>query len=494
MASTSAHGTANAGKCRGCGGGTSVPPVRAGAGAASTRGMPGKASSVGHFVRPRFFAGQLLDEQDLQRLECYIVEKQRWQNRHFHGWGVVCGLKVSCDQDCKGGSSNQVHVQAGYALGPGGEDIVVREEEVVDVCRLLCRDCENASANPKEDAVDQWVLSIEYEEHPAPKACGCRCDCGGAPCGGGCCGGACCSSCEPRAIREGYRFSLTPVPPEASTVPWRQTGAYGTIAECLKPLSAAFSEFSRNAASVPIGTRLLALRNKLQGIIDTHPQFDCRLQQSLAKIDVSGPESGTSNPTAAQAQAFYQLVEVGAGLVQECVCGGLLPPCPEFSAGGVPIAIVRVQRGGCNVVSVCDWDGRKLAHTVPIVHHYLAPVAAVLKERIARLCCMDLSSIFKHANAYDSGGEPVPSDGRDPGGVERRPAYRVPIALDGHLDREARRALLPEVDRYVKGEGKPLKTTLKEMVPHATRLLPKRLAPLAAIVPDAWAFLVGSGD
>src|SRR5262249_37719551 len=39
--------------------------------------------------RPRFFAGQLLSEEDLRALDHYIVGKNKLHNRYVHGWGVV---------------------------------------------------------------------------------------------------------------------------------------------------------------------------------------------------------------------------------------------------------------------------------------------------------------------------------------------------------------------------------------------------------------------
>ena len=45
--------------------------------------------------RPRFFAGQLLTEQDLNRLDQYIVAKNQLHNRYLVGHGVVCGLEVA---------------------------------------------------------------------------------------------------------------------------------------------------------------------------------------------------------------------------------------------------------------------------------------------------------------------------------------------------------------------------------------------------------------
>src|SRR5262245_14797564 len=82
---------------------------------------------LGCLCRPRFFAGQLLTEEDLNRLDHYIVEKNKLRNRYLHGWGVVCGLEVVC-HPCEG----YVTVRSGYALSPCGDDIVVCQDEQVN--------------------------------------------------------------------------------------------------------------------------------------------------------------------------------------------------------------------------------------------------------------------------------------------------------------------------------------------------------------------------
>ena len=87
--------------------------------------------------RPRFFAGQLLSDEDLNRLDRYIIAKNKLHNRYLHGWGVVCGLEVACDP-CPG----FVTVKSGYALGPCGDDIIVCEDTRVDVCELVNACCE----------------------------------------------------------------------------------------------------------------------------------------------------------------------------------------------------------------------------------------------------------------------------------------------------------------------------------------------------------------
>jgi len=78
--------------------------------------------------RPRFFAGQVLNADDLNRLDAYIRAKHRLHNRQLHGWGVVNGLEVMCNP-CGDG----VAVGCGYALGPCGDDIVVCDAVTVDV-------------------------------------------------------------------------------------------------------------------------------------------------------------------------------------------------------------------------------------------------------------------------------------------------------------------------------------------------------------------------
>jgi hypothetical protein len=122
--------------------------------------------------RPRFFAGQLLSEEDLNRLDCYITEKHKLHNRYLHGWGVVCGLDVRC-HSC---DDHFVTVSSGYALSPCGEDIVVCQEDIVNVCEKIneCRDkershdpCKPYSYSPDcPEESEDWVLAVRYLERP----------------------------------------------------------------------------------------------------------------------------------------------------------------------------------------------------------------------------------------------------------------------------------------------------------------------------------------
>jgi hypothetical protein len=86
-------------------------------------------------VRPLFFAGQLLTEEDLELLGEYVTAKNRLHNRHFLGEGVVCGLEVACHPCGEG----KVLVRPGYALDCCGNDIVVPCETELDINALVHR-------------------------------------------------------------------------------------------------------------------------------------------------------------------------------------------------------------------------------------------------------------------------------------------------------------------------------------------------------------------
>ena len=112
---------AKSGGC-GCGGSAVAGATYAATGGCGC-GCEGGCEACGSdtYVRPRFFAGQLLTEEDLDLLTDYVTAKNRLHNASFFGEGVVCGLEVGC-QPCGGG---HVLVRPGYALDCCGNDIVV---------------------------------------------------------------------------------------------------------------------------------------------------------------------------------------------------------------------------------------------------------------------------------------------------------------------------------------------------------------------------------
>lgn len=110
----------------GCGGGR-------GCGGACSCGASAARAPSGGFAQPRFFAGQLLNDDDLEAIAAYVAGKNRLHNRFLHGDGVVCGLEVTC-HPC---GSGKVLVAGGYALDCCGNDIVVPCPEELDILEMI---------------------------------------------------------------------------------------------------------------------------------------------------------------------------------------------------------------------------------------------------------------------------------------------------------------------------------------------------------------------
>lgn len=115
--------TRGASKSCGCGG-------RAPCSCQSARSSP---SAGGVLTRPVFFAGQLLTEDDLQRLSDYVARKSRLHNRHLFGSGVVCGLSAR-PSPCE---PRNVIIAPGYALDDCGNDIVIDAPVTLDIFQMI---------------------------------------------------------------------------------------------------------------------------------------------------------------------------------------------------------------------------------------------------------------------------------------------------------------------------------------------------------------------
>jgi hypothetical protein len=201
--------------------------------------------------RPLFGAGQVLTAADLTALQDYVRAKNRLHSRYLHGWGVVCGLEVICN-DCEG----SVTVMPGYALDPCGEDIIVAQPVRFDLVAAIraCADQQRAKTGDCDpwmpppdpgctDAETYWCVALKYREVEtafvpglvAGKAAS-GCGCGGSG-GGGCgCGGtdqkttsltamaasatrlmASNNSCSPRRMHE--CFEITAIPSKDGCLP-----------------------------------------------------------------------------------------------------------------------------------------------------------------------------------------------------------------------------------------------------------------------------------
>ena len=379
--------------------------------------------------RPRFFAGQLLTEEDLNRLEQYIIEKNKLHNRYLHGWGVVCGLEVVC-HPCH----NLVTVKSGYALSPCGEDIVVCADETVDVCALIqqCRprdhrfpDCDPPRPNRGEDCqelTEDWVLAICYDEKPSRgitalrgssgAACCSRCSCGGsAACGCGChahTGHNGTSSyrppqrqtplqCEPTLTCEGYVYRVYKAPRPGGEA--NNPGALVTrFLNCIKPLIPQLQQLLAPAATATpeqLHTLCCTFKDILWDFLVTQGLYDCLLADKLCQVVCPSP-AAFQTPADYKAEwqkAAQQLVGLAGEFFRYCFCSTLLPPCPEpVMDDCVPLATITVRRADCRIVQVCNWGPRKVVTTFPNLGYWLSwlPFTQLLHNLIERVCCRPL--------------------------------------------------------------------------------------------------------
>lgn len=375
--------------------------------------------------RPRFFPGQLLTDEDLNRLESYFVEKNKLHNRYLHGYGVVCGLEVTCHPcDLK-----SVIVKPGYALSPCGNDIVVCQDSSVNICELLnqCRpvsqpECDPAQPGPVDlcpDGESEWIVAICYDEKLSRGQTALRADVGTACCakcaGSGAsscgCGGSqsqngngslskvSCGSqnnkkpvtCEPTLICETYKV-----------VVYKKRPAEDRVGELNEKLVRTFKLF-RDEMPVSPGKEA-TLRDRYQyakavrdGILNFASRLDCSnvkaLKDDYEKKVLEQYEAYANQPEKYKTYiAGYvgSLAQSAAPLFRQVLCKALMPVCsPSVQRDCVPLAQITVSRknGECRVTSICNGAARELVLTAPLIESWGAPVWQNMKGFLDELCC-----------------------------------------------------------------------------------------------------------
>jgi len=85
-----------------------------------------ESGECGHIAmeRNRYFTGKFMASRDFADEQKYFLSRHRLHNRLLHGWGIVCGLKVSYHPrpDC---ARRWVVVQSGIALDCCGRELIM---------------------------------------------------------------------------------------------------------------------------------------------------------------------------------------------------------------------------------------------------------------------------------------------------------------------------------------------------------------------------------
>jgi hypothetical protein len=152
-------------------------------------------------IQPRYFCGQLLTDADLAAGVTWSQSKFRLSRRRA-GWGVVCGLDVSC-----GPQSGMLTVHPGYAVDCCGNDIVVCSDAPLDLNKLFQQPPNPCEPELKKPAVEVGKkiqngeevvvdLAIHYKEEQILPAT----TLGRAACGQS-------GECEYSRIKESYKLT-----------------------------------------------------------------------------------------------------------------------------------------------------------------------------------------------------------------------------------------------------------------------------------------------
>ncbi|HEX5143946.1 MAG TPA: hypothetical protein VFW21_08765 [Mycobacterium sp.] len=259
--------------------------------------------STATFVRPRFFAGQLLTEDDLGSLTGYLTAKNRLHNRYLFGAGVVCGLQVNCDP-CGGGT---VSVEPGYALDCCGNDLVLACTTTLDVNAMIrdlriaqlgkdCGDpCADQAGHQEGTVTRRYCLYARYAEQTTDPVAAYATE---EHCGQ--------TTCEPTRIREGISFVLKcPDQKQPLDDLWRRLQA------CYPPPDIVTQIGRLTAYGEPM---IRAVRSAGTSATFTETDAD-RLNATLAELDKGRQDIGKDQPTAPQVRSMSEIVRELASLL-----------------------------------------------------------------------------------------------------------------------------------------------------------------------------------
>jgi hypothetical protein len=340
--------------------------------------------------RPRFFAGQLLSEEDLRALDHYIIEKNRLHNRYLHGSGVVCGLQVIC-HECKG----WVTIKSGYAIDPCGNDIIVCQDYSFDLCAKIQECCVRARkdwecepmASPPPDFKDveqPWYVTLRYREYEsrgvtALKATStpsygsssgaCGCGCSPTPNGKRAAKPVTASTrppvaqCEATRVCEGYAVEIAPAPRnERRTTAALSEGTFlGQVSQCVRSVKKVVN--ARNLG-------FLEFKQAIWEFLANHRLTRCELFDRVR-----------------DAQRRDQLLIVLQEYLTDCRCLALLPPCVQDPGDPrVILARVTVKGEDCHIVDICNLGGRRFVLTSPNVQ-YWASIIPLIEAALEEICC-----------------------------------------------------------------------------------------------------------
>ncbi len=123
---------------------------------------PGKKCGFIATERSRFFTGKFMTARDFRTDQGYFLSRHRMHNRLLHGWGIVCGLRVTPhpDPDC---ADSWVMVGPGIAIDCCGRELILEKAKAVKVWDPP--ESPGQSLTPLTEAdLAEFLICIQYDE------------------------------------------------------------------------------------------------------------------------------------------------------------------------------------------------------------------------------------------------------------------------------------------------------------------------------------------
>jgi DNA-binding beta-propeller fold protein YncE len=120
---------------------------------------------IPQLARNNYFTGKLLVERDFTDEQRYFMGKERRHNQRLHGWGAVCGLKVS-PHPTPACADRFVLIDPGTAIDCCGREILVQHQECFDFKSKLLdhwQDQNGPGTTPTDKPMDIEIC-VSYKE------------------------------------------------------------------------------------------------------------------------------------------------------------------------------------------------------------------------------------------------------------------------------------------------------------------------------------------
>ena len=316
------------------------------------------------FVRPRFFSGQLLTDEDLALAQRYAIEKNKLHNRYLVGSGVVCGLAVRCHPECKG----WVIVEPGYAIDCCGNDIVVCEPYAFNVREhlnkmrqkqeVICEESPDLSRQvdcTEEQQQQEYYLVIYYKEDNIKPVSALIRD-----------NGCHVSRCEKSRTSESFLFDLL-----KDLESDKLSNFESKIDDCKdrdKQIQKIFGQINLDEERLNV----YDIYRKLQELFSTIENFYrsniidvyCNLSEELRSIIEKGPKPPFPNEEESDKflnsvkEALEKYRDFQKRLYQDCICEALLVPCNKCQGNSVVLASLILE--GNKIIRICNYDRQQV--------------------------------------------------------------------------------------------------------------------------------------